>query len=308
MYNKLCRAAAVVTLLCMITAALFGCSLKPEADPSEGGRSAVPANADPYTIETWGGNQSNETGDNNAVGSVPQTASAERTKATEKTQVRVTIPEGYSFMQIANLLESKGVCTAKDFYDVCQSYSPKSFSIPSSSDRCFKMEGYLFPDTYDFYTGDSPRSVLIKMLNNFHAKVGDIDDDTLILASMIEKEARSSEHMRLVSSVFHNRLRTGGDYKYLNCDPTREYVNNYITGNPLVADQSKYAALYNTCNKRVGLPAGPICCPGLKAIDAARNPADTNYYYFFYGKDNTNHYSETLEEHNRQMAEIGVGG
>ena len=287
MYNKLCRAAAVVTLLCMITATLFGCSLKPE---------------------TWGSNQSNETGDNNAVGSVPQTASAERTKATEKTQVRVTIPEGYSFMQIANLLESKGVCTAKDFYDVCQSYSPKSFSIPSSSDRCFKMEGYLFPDTYDFYTGDSPRSVLIKMLNNFHAKVGDIDDDTLILASMIEKEARSSEHMRLVSSVFHNRLRTGGDYKYLNCDPTREYVNNYITGNPLVADQSKYAALYNTCNKRVGLPAGPICCPGLKAIDAARNPADTNYYYFFYGKDNTNHYSETLEEHNRQMAEIGVGG
>ena len=239
---------------------------------------------------------------------VPQTASAERTRATEKTQVRVTIPEGYSFMQIANLLESKGVCTAKDFYDVCQSYSPKSFSIPSSSDRCFKMEGYLFPDTYDFYTGDSPRSVLIKMLNNFHAKVGDIDDDTLILASMIEKEARSSEHMRLVSSVFHNRLRTGGDYKYLNCDPTREYVNNYITGNPLVADQSKYAALYNTCNKRVGLPAGPICCPGLKAIDAARNPADTNYYYFFYGKDNTNHYSETLEEHNCQMAEIGVGG
>ena len=81
MYNKLCRAAAVVTLLCMITATLFGCSLKPEADPSEAGSSAVPANADPYTIETWGGNQSNETGDNNAVGSVPQTASAERTNA-----------------------------------------------------------------------------------------------------------------------------------------------------------------------------------------------------------------------------------
>ena len=121
--------------------------LLPEAGsrPERAGSSAVPANADPYTIETWGGNQSNETGDNNAVGSVPQTASAERTKATEKTQVRVTIPEGYSFMQIANLLESKGVCTAKDFYDVCQSYSPKSFSIPSSSDRCFKMEAISSP-------------------------------------------------------------------------------------------------------------------------------------------------------------------
>lgn len=294
--KKSLRITAALGVLCVLAATLFGCSVKPKEE-AETTKSAVLANAEPYAEIT-----------------VPNAESAEQSSnmtgvsSTEKVEVRVTIPEGYSFMQIAELLEEKGVCSAKDFYDVCQGYSPKSFSIPSSSDRCFKMEGYLFPDTYDFYTNDSPRSVLIKMLNNFHAKVGDIDDDTLILASMIEKEARSEEHMRLVSSVFHNRLATGGEYKYLNCDPTREYVNNYITDNPLVSEQSKYAPLYNTCNKRAGLPAGPICCPGLQAIEAAKNPADTDYFYFFYGADNTNHYSETLEEHNSQMARYGVGG
>lgn len=298
---KTVKRIAAAVLACLLAVTLFGCSVKP-SEEGETTETALRANAEPYEIETWSSYSTESTGDIENTGDTGNYA-----YETERVQVRVTIPEGYSFMQIAELLEKKGVCTAKDFYETCQAYSPKSFSIPSSSDRCFKMEGYLFPDTYDFYTNDSPRSVLIKMLNNFHAKVGDIDDDTLILASMIEKEARSDEHMRLVSSVFHNRLATGGEYKYLNCDPTREYVNNYITDNPLVENQTKYAPLYNTCNKRAGLPAGPICCPGLQAIEAARNPADTDYYYFFYGADSTNHYSKTLEEHNSQMAQYGVG-
>lgn len=293
--KKFIRTAAVFTLICILSTILFGC--RPNDAPTrDETQQAVQANASPYEAQTWTDFVRNDT-----------TREDFSEDETQKTVVRVTIPEGYSFMQIAELLESNGVCSVKDFYEVCQSYSPKSFSIPSSSDRCFKMEGYLFPDTYEFYANDSPRSVLIKMLNNFHTKVGDIDDDTLILASMIEKEARSSEHMKLVSSVFRNRLETGGDYKYLNSDPTRDYVNKYITDNPLVAEQSKYAPLYNTYNKREGLPAGPICCPGLKAIDAARNPAESDYYYFFYGADGTNHYSKTLEEHNSQMARYGVG-
>ncbi len=168
------------------------------------------------------------------------------------------------------------------------------------------MEGYLFPDTYRFYVDDDPQSVLVRMLNNFRDKVGEIDDDTLILASIIEREARSDTHMRLVSSVFHNRLNAPEEFYYLNADPTRDYVNKYITGNSLVTDQSKYAPLYNTCGKRIGLPAGPICSPGLRAIRAAQEPAETEYYYFFYGKDFENHYSKTLEEHEQKMAEIGV--
>ncbi len=242
--------------------------------------------------------------------SQPPTSTATTTTATTTTarqEVTVTIPEGYTFMQIARLLEKKGVCTAAAFYETCQNYTPKSFTIPISEDRCFRMEGYLFPDTYRFYVGDDPESVLIRMLNNYRAKVGDISDDTLILASIIEREARSDKHMKLVSSVFHNRLNDRTEFLYLNADPTRDYVNEYITGNPLVKNQSKYAPLYNTCGKRIGLPAGPICNPGLRAIRAAQEPTGSRYYYFFYGKDYDNHYSVTLEEHEQKMAEIGVG-
>lgn len=219
----------------------------------------------------------------------------------------MTIPEGFSFMQIAERLEKKGVCSAASFYEACEGYTPQSVSVPVSDERCFRMEGYLFPDTYRFYVNDDPVSVLKRMLNNFQEKVGNISDETLILASIIEKEARSDTHMKLVSSVFHNRLNHRREFPYLNADPTRDYVNKYITGNKLVKNQSKYAPLYNTCNKRRGLPVGPICNPGLRAIKAAKEPAESPYYYFFYGKDTDNHYSVTLEEHEQKMAEIGVG-
>lgn len=234
------------------------------------------------------------------------TTMAPTTTTTAVREVTVTIPEGYTFMQIARLLEQKSVCTAEEFYNECQTYTPQSFSIPISEDRCFRMEGYLFPDTYRFYINDNPRNVLIKMLNNFRSKVGDVSDETLILASIIEREARSEKHMKLVSSVFHNRLNNRKEFLYLNADPTRDYVNQYITDNPLVSNQSKFAPLYNTCGKRIGLPAGPICCPGLQAIRAALEPTESPYYYFFYGKDYDNHYSVTLEEHEQKMAEIGV--
>ena len=234
------------------------------------------------------------------------TSAVTTTTTTTRAEVNVTIPEGYTFMQIARLLEKKGVCKAADFFAVCQNYTPQSVAVPISEERCFRMEGYLFPDTYRFYINDNPQDVLIRMLNNFKTKVGNISDDTLILASIIEREARSEKHMKLVSSVFHNRLNNRKEFLYLNADPTRDYVNEYITGNNLVSNQSRYAALYNTCGKRVGLPVGPICCPGLRAIRAAQEPTESPYYYFFYGKDYDNHYSETLEEHEKKMAEIGV--
>ena len=218
--------------------------------------------------------------------------------------VRVTIPEGYSFMQIAQTLENKGVCSQKEFYEACQSYTVKSFTIPVSASRCFRLEGYLFPDTYEFYLNDNPENVIRKMLNNYAAKSGMPSDETLILASIIEREARSSGEMAKVSSVFHNRLAAG---MRLDADPTREYVNNYITNNPLVANSGSFAALYNTY-KCSGLPAGPICSPSTRAIQAALHPADTDYLYFFFGMDNQNHYSTTLEEHEQKMKEIGVQG
>lgn len=205
-------------------------------------------------------------------------------------------------MQIAETLEDKGVCSAKEFYKAAQSYKVKSFSIPSSSDRCFKLEGYLFPDTYEFYKNEEPKSVIIKMLNNYAAKSGMPTDRQLIIASIIEKEVRSDSHMKMVASVFYNRLDAG---MRLESDPTREYVNDYITGNSLLSgNTSKYAGLYNTYKCK--LPAGPICSPGARAIEAAKNPASSDCLYFFFGNDNENHYSKTYEEHEKQMEKYGV--
>lgn len=241
--------------------------------------------------------------ENSTNSNTETTVTATTTETTTERQiVKVTIPEGYSFMQIATALENNGVCSAKDFYEVAQNYSVKSFTVPTSSDRCFKFEGYLFPDTYEFYKNDDPKSVLIKMLNNYAAKSGMPSDKELIIASIIEKEVRSDDQMKMVASVFYNRLKND---KLLQSDPTREYVNKYITGNSLLSgNTSKYAALYNTY--KCQLPAGPICSPGKRAIEAAQNPASSEYLYFFFGNDNQNHYSKTFEKHEEQMKKYGV--
>ncbi len=296
----------LVVLCCLFLVSLAGCGEDSGASSTPMSSAVTTITATTTTITTTATTERISTTTTTTATTTTTTTSQVTTTTTARPEVDVTIPEGYTFMQIARLLEKKGVCTAADFYAVCQTYTPQSISIPISEDRCFRMEGYLFPDTYRFYVKDDPQDVLIKMLNNFKLKVGNLSDDTLILASIIEREARSDKHMKLVSSVFHNRLNNRRDFPYLNADPTRDYVNEYITGNGLVSHQSKFAPLYNTCGKRVGLPAGPICCPGLRAIRAAQEPTESPYYYFFYGKDYDNHYSVTLEEHEQKMAEIGV--
>ncbi len=233
-------------------------------------------------------------------GTAAQTGSVENISKT----VMVTIPEGYTFYQVAALLETKGVCSVKAFFDAAQGYEVKSFNIKNDPDRCYKMEGYLFPDSYEFYRNANPTDVLIKILNNYYQKSGLPGDDTLILASLIEHEARSAEHRAKVSAVFHNRLAKG---MRLEADCTIFYVEKHIKPNPLVSDPGRFAALYNTY-KCAALPAGPICNPSRSAINAAKNPAAgmEDYYYYFFGNDNTNHYSKTYEEHQAQMKQYGV--
>jgi len=218
-------------------------------------------------------------------------------------EVRVVIPEGFRFMQIAQRLEANGICTAKAFYDAAQRYEVQSFTVPKDPNRCFKMEGYLFPATYVFPTNSDPVDVLRAMLNAYAQNSGKPDEKTLILASIIQQEVRSEQHMKMVSSVYHNRLNAGNR---LESDPTREYVNDFITGNPLVANQAKYAPLYNTYRDSLKgkLPAGPICSPGRAAIEAAKNPTPSEYFFFYFGVDNKNHYSVTYEEHLQKLKEI----
>lgn len=288
------RIIAVLSVICLVAASFSACKDKQDEEAMATVKS---------TITTSESQTQSTTVKQTESTAIQSTTEAEtQVQTTQRQIVSVTIPEGYSFMQIANTLEEKGVCSAKDFYDTAQSYSVKSFTVPSSSDRCFKFEGYLFPDTYEFYKDDDPQSVLIKMLNNYAAKSGMPTDRELIIASIIEKETRSDSHMKMVSSVFYNRLNEG---MLLQADSTREYVNNYITGNSLLSgNTSKYAALYNTY--KCQLPAGPICSPGARAIEAAQNPSSSEYLYYFFGNDNDNHYSKTYEEHQQQMEKYGV--
>lgn len=288
------RVGLFIVSVCLVLLCLSGC--KADGETSGSTKPVV-------TVSSTGVTENNPQTEqpHSASGSTANQPATVQT--TQKQQVRVTIPEGWSFMQVAQALERAGVCTSAAFYDTCQNYTVKSFHIPSSSDRCFKMEGYLYPDTYDFYQDDDPEDVLRKILNNYAAKSGMPSDETLILASVIEREVRSQGHMKMVSSVLHNRLDKG---MKLECDSTRDYVNEYITGNNLVADQSKYAPLYNTY-KCAALPAGPICNPSATAIAAAKNYADSEYLFFFFGQDNDNHYSVTYEEHLQQISQYGIG-
>jgi UPF0755 protein len=233
----------------------------------------------------------------------PANATTTAAGPTSRATVKVSIPEGFSFWQIAQRLETNGVCGAREFFNAAQSYQVQSFAIGAGSDVAFRMEGYLFPDTYEFYQPDEPTAVLRKMLNTYAAKSGMPSYETLVLASIIEGESRSDTHMAMVSSVFHNRLAQG---MRLQSDVTIHYVERQIKPCPLLQNTAQYAARYNTY-KCAALPAGPICNPGLRAIQAAQTPSQSDYLYFFFGGDNTNHYSRTYEEHRAAVAQYGLG-
>lgn len=210
--------------------------------------------------------------------------------------VTLTFPEGFTVDQIMQKLEKYEVCTAAVLYKTMQEVDfSNEFSFIASMDdkeaRYRMLEGYLYPDTYEFYVGESPSSVLRKFLNNFNKKwtdeyaaqaekLGMSVDDIITLASIIQKEAYGAEQSPAVSSVLHNRLNKSGLYPSLQCDSTEEYINEYIKANTKDASQfSKLLDRYSSY-KCVGLPVGPICNPGNDAIEAALFPDKSDYYFF----------------------------
>ena len=217
--------------------------------------------------------------------------------------VRVTFPEGYTLKQIASKLEDEGVCSARSFMEqVNEGGFDTSLvdMIQPNEDRYTLLEGYLFPDTYDFYVGESAHNVISKFLSNLENKftteirnrcdeIGMTPDEVLTLASIVQKEAGNLEEMQKVASVFLNRLKPGSPYPMLQSDPTMNYESDK----------------YNTYEIQ-GLPPGPICNPGLDAISAVLFPADTNYYFFVTDADMNYYYAETYEQHLRNCAEAGV--
>ncbi len=234
----------------------------------------------------------------------------------------VTFPEGFTAVQIAEKLEENSICNASDFIALINdkefiSSLGYTFSLfVAEADRPFILEGYIFPDTYEFYLNSSAETVLKKILTNTSAKLtgaytvraeelGYTLDEIITMASIIQEEAFSDESMKLISSVLHNRL-SSPSFPKLQCDVTIHYLNDFVTDSPyLTGDTEKYKETYNAY-KCIGLPEGPICCPGIKAIEAALYPEETDYYYFFTDKEQNYYFNETYEAHVKEAKELGV--
>ncbi|WP_052446843.1 endolytic transglycosylase MltG [Candidatus Soleaferrea massiliensis] len=234
--------------------------------------------------------------------------------------VQVMIPEGYTVRQIADSLEENSVCDAEAFIEMLNEgefgYAFED-EIPHDKNRWIHFEGYLFPDTYEFYVDEDVRSVILRFLDNFNSKVtlnyyermdelGLTLDQTITLASIIQKEAGQENEMGLVSSVFHNRLDDKVTFPHLQSDVTIFYVEENIKPYIDIQNQEMYDA-YNTyvCE---GLSVGPVCNPGIAAIRSALYPEDTDYYYFLTDDEGQYYYAKTLEEHEANIAaaeEIG---
>lgn len=234
---------------------------------------------------------------------------------TIKEEVRITFYEGMTLADIGKLLEEKRVCTKKEFLQAAAS-EDLNFefiqAIPQNENRFRKLEGYIFPDTYDFFVGENVNSVIKKFLNNFNNKITDefkekakeLDmslDEVITLASIIQKECSNPDEMRKVSSVFHNRLKDKANYPKLQSDVTVFYVNDDIKPYLTTTNQVMYDA-YNTY-QCTGLPVGPVSNPGLETIKAALYPDDTNYVYFLTDNQGKFYYAKNLNEHNKNLAQ-----
>lgn len=215
----------------------------------------------------------------------------------------ITIPEGYSVFEIAELLEEKGFANKDQILDLVfdQKFVREIVGEPLSS-----LEGYLFPDSYQFTSYTKPEKILETMVGQFKKNFSEIQPpypfnwsahQVVTLASIIEKETGAEFERPVISSVFHNRIKKR---MRLQTDPTVIYANalrdKKITINIKKSDlQNDHP--YNTYT-RSGLPPGPIANPGLEALKAAVNPEESEYLFFVSQNDGTHIFSKTYQEHN----------
>ncbi|MBQ4549660.1 MAG: endolytic transglycosylase MltG [Oscillospiraceae bacterium] len=237
----------------------------------------------------------------------------------------VLIPEGYTCRQIFALLEEKRVCTARDLAQYAASGEIGDYWFLEGVDRGYEycLEGFLFPDTYDFYKNSSPRDVLEKMLDNFDYRFTEemrtqMDalnanvtnntfdvQDVVIVASMIEKETSSNDESPMIASVIYNRLFRWGDTPaYLNIDASIVYALDGKTD--LTTEDLKVESPYNTYTN-TGLTPGAISNPGLASLKAALSPAESGYYFYVLNPATGSHqFSATLEEHEANRARFAA--
>ncbi len=236
-----------------------------------------------------------------------------KTSGTRGNIISITIPEGYTIDQIIQRLDKNKVCSADSLYKVLESVdfgNEYDFiaKLENTDDRYNVLEGYLFPATYEFEQGSEPAAVIRKLLDKFKSvwdeeraakatELGMSVDEIITLASIIEKEGTDKEQFIQISSVLHNRLNNPGVYPTLECDSTKDYVKNTIAKRASSPALKKFIITYSTYDS-AGLPPSAISNPGAEAIDAALNPANTQYYFFRHDNKGKIYLAKTVEEHN----------
>ena len=254
-----------------------------------------------------------------------------------RVEVTVQIPDGYNCRQIFKLLEEKGVASIESLEEFAANGELSNYWFLEDVERGDKycLEGFLFPDTYNFYQGGGAEHAITKLLGGFNNKFnedmqhaldalnkdlaatmrgnGKSDDyvvenmltvqELITVASLIEKEAASAKESPNIASVIYNRLYDwGSNPRYLNIDAAIVYV----TGNNKEIDTS-YDSPYNTY-LNTGLTPTPIANPGMSSIEAALKPADTNYYYYVLNPETGSHvFASSYDEHAANVAKFSGG-
>ncbi len=227
---------------------------------------------------------------------------------------KVTIPEGKTFLQIVDILYSNKII--KDRQKFIESANTEEFDydfLKNLPKREYRLEGYLFPDTYEYDYNASDREIIAKMLDNFDRKfkqqyrdmipnlpVEMTMDDVVIMASIIEREAKDPDDRHIIAGVLYNRLKNkDASLRKLQVDATIQYIYFKRTGSykeRLLYEDYDIEDEYNTYLHE-GLPPGPICCPGEASIRAAVNPDDTPYLYYVAKGDGSHAFAKTYKEH-----------
>ncbi len=242
--------------------------------------------------------------------------------------VSITFPEGFTTDELIDRFVENGIGTREGFIHAINEYNwSEDYSFwfidelmenGYSEDRFYRLDGYLYPDTYYFYTDSTEVEALAKLLANFDEKfpeayrgvaeaLGYTVDEIITLASIIEGEAGYLSEFSYVSSVFHNRLKNRSYYPYLDSDATIVYAILHDTGErPEVLTETTYDSPYNTYKNR-GLPPGPISNPGYNAITYALYPKTSDYFYFVANNDGYSVFSETLAEHQQAIRDVANG-
>ncbi len=235
--------------------------------------------------------------------------------------VRITIPEGYTIDEMITLFTENGIGTRAGFIDAINNYDfdfdfVRALDETDLTGRTYRLEGYLYPDTYEFYKSSSEVTVIYKLLSRFNVifssdfyekaeSLGYSVDQIMTLASMIEKEARYAQDYEMVSSVFHNRLNSP-NFPKLESDATIMYAIQVRDGerkSSLTGEDLNYDTPYNSYMYE-GLPPGPIANPGYEAITCALWPASTKYYYFVSDNYGNTYFSRTNAEHEAAKAKV----